>query len=148
MSSIGIGADPVRVVIECVATLGRSITSEQRRPFEGRVLTTTQLSALFLLARSPSGLTPGRLSALLGVSAGAVSQLVEAMGMEGHVDLQVNPTDARSRLIMLSPTARAEVERFERATADRLRPRFAALTPSELETLAEMMGRITAGGPQ
>lgn len=134
--------DPVRVVLGCVASLSRVLSSEQRRPFEGRVLTGSQLSALFYLARTPSGLTPGRLAELLSVSAGAVTQLVETLRTDGHVDMQVNPYDARSRIIVLSRAARVEVEQFERATAERLRPRFAALTSSELMTLAELMNRI------
>lgn len=135
--------DAVRVVLDGVATLGRVLSSEQRRPFEGRVLTGSQLSVLFFLARSPSGLTPGRLAELLNVSAGAVTQLADTLRADGHVDTQVNPDDARSRIILLSRTARDEVENFELATAERLRPRFAALTAAELTTLADLMNRVT-----
>jgi len=135
--------DPVRVVLGSVASLSRVLSSEQRRPFEGRVLTSSQMSALFLLARRPSGLTPGRLAELLAVSAGAVTQLIDTLRTEGHVDIRVNPDDARSRIIVLSRAARDEVEHFEGATAERLRPRFAALSPAELTTLADLMNRIT-----
>jgi len=143
MSATDGRGDPVHVVLGCVAALSRVLSSEQRRPFEGRVLTGSQLSALFFLARTPSGLTPGRLAELLSVSAGAVTQLVETLRTDGHVDMQVNPDDARSRIIVLSHAARVEVGQFERATAERLRPRFTALTSSELMTLAELMNRIT-----
>ncbi len=135
--------DPVRVVLGAVASLSRLLASEQRRPFEGRVLTGSQLSALFFLARNSSGSTPGRLAELLGVSAGAVTQLVDTLRAEGHVDIRVHPDDARSRIIVLSRAAHDEVERFEGATAERLRPRFAALTPAELAALADLMNRVT-----
>ncbi|MDJ0337902.1 MarR family winged helix-turn-helix transcriptional regulator [Cryobacterium sp. PH31-O1] len=135
--------DPVRVVLGAVASLSRLLSSEQRRPFEGRILTGSQLSALFFLARNPSGSTPGRLAELLAVSAGAVTQLVDTLRAEGHVDIGVHPDDARSRIIVLSRTAHDEVEHFEGATAERLRPRFAALTPAELTTLANLMNRVT-----
>ena len=143
MSAADGRVDPVRAVLGAVAALSRALSLEQRRPFEGRVLTGSQLSALFFLARTPSGLTPGRLAELLTVSAGAVTQLVDALRADGHVDIRVNPADARSRIIVLSCASRDEVEHFEGATAERLRPRFAALTPAELTTLADLMNRVT-----
>ena len=143
MSAADGHADPVRVVLGVVASLSRVLSSEQRRPFEGRVLTASQMSALFFLARTPSGLTPSRLAELLAVSGGAVTQLVDTLRTEGHVDIRVNPDDARSRIIVLSHAARDEVEHCEFAIAERLRPRFAALSPAELTTLAGLMNRIT-----
>ena len=133
----------VRVVLGGVAALSRVLSSEQRRPFEGRVLTGSQLSVLFFLARTPAGLTPRQLAELLDVTAGAVTQLVDALKAEEHVEIRVNPDDARSRIIFLSGTARDEVEEFERATAERLEHQFASLTSVELTTLAELINRVT-----
>lgn len=135
--------DRVRMVLGGVTVLSRVLAAQQRRPFEGRLLTGSQLSLLFFLARTPSGLTPGRLAALLDVTRGAVTQLVDALETEGHVEIGVNPADARSRILVLSDAARKEVERFEQATAERLLPRFASLTSQELTTLAQLIDRIT-----
>lgn len=134
-------SDAVRTVLGGVAALSRQLTSEQRRPFEGRVLTGSQLSVLFFLARKP-GLTPRRLATLLDVTAGAVTQLVDGLRSEGHVEIRVNPDDARSRIIFLSPRARDEVEQFESGTAARLEHQFASLTTPELATLAELIHRV------
>lgn len=138
----------VRRVLGGVAALSRQLSSEQRRPFEGRVLPGSQLSVLFFLARTPTGLTPRRLARLLDVTAGAITQLVDGLRADGHVEIRVNPDDARSRIIYLSPRARDEVELFESGTAARLQHQFAPLTTPELATLAELIHRVAMKGEQ
>lgn len=140
--------DRIRAVLTGVVSLSKTLTSAQRRPFEGKVLSGSQLSALFLLARRPPGVTPGRLAELLDVTAGAVTQLIDGLRADGHVDISVSPEDARSRIVALSPAAHEEVERFERATVQRLQPRFASLTDRELSTLAQLLSRVAGEEPE
>ncbi|MCC6270856.1 MAG: MarR family transcriptional regulator [Microbacteriaceae bacterium] len=137
----------IREVLDGVASLSRMLSSAQRRPFEGRMLSGSQLSALFFLARNPSGLTPGRLAELLKVTAGAITQLIDGLRNEGHVDVFVRPEDARSKIVKLSSAAREEVEHFETTTAQQLQPRFVALSGRELSTLARLMSLVTAVEP-
>lgn len=144
MSTNGDRADRIREVLDGVAALSRILSSAQRRPFEGKMLSGSQPTILFFLARTPSGLTPGRLAELLGVTAGAVTQLIDGLRKEGHVNVEVSPDDARSRIIKLSSAAREEVEQFETNTAQRLQPCFAELSGPELSTLARLMSRVTA----
>lgn len=147
MSSDDARDDDIRAVLSGVASLSRMLSSAQKRPFEGRVLSGSQMSVLFHLARETAGLTPGRLAKLLGLSAGAVTQLIEGLLQEGHVEIRMSPDDARSRIVSLSPAAHEEVERFEKATSERLRPHFAGLTSRELSTLAHLVGRINFSEP-
>ncbi|WP_182353465.1 MarR family winged helix-turn-helix transcriptional regulator [Flaviflexus huanghaiensis] len=136
-------AELIREILSGVTALAKVLSTEQRRPFEGKVLSRSQLLALFLLARVPAGLTPGRLAELLDVTPGAVTQLIDGLRAEGHVETQVSRTDARSRIVVLSGSAHQEVERFETAVVARLQTRFAGLTDGELASLAHMMNRIT-----
>lgn len=146
MSSDSARRDDIRAVLSGVASLSRMLSSAQKRPFEGMVLSGSQLAVLFHLADETTGVTPGRLSKLLGVTPGAVTQLIDGLHRAGHVDIRVSPDDARSRIVALSPTAREEVEGFEAATAKRLEPHFASLSSPELATLAQLMGRIRPVG--
>jgi DNA-binding MarR family transcriptional regulator len=85
------------------------------------------------------------LAELLDVTTGAVTQLVDGLKLAGHVETTANPADARSRLIVLTPEAQAEVDRFESATAERLRPLFDEVSAAELAALAELLARVSAG---
>ncbi|MBN9151367.1 MAG: winged helix-turn-helix transcriptional regulator [Micrococcales bacterium] len=146
MSSDSARRDDIRAVLSGVASLSRMLSSAQKRPFEGRILSGSQLSVLFHLAHGSVDVTPGRLAKLLGVTPGAITQLIGGLQTEGHVDIRVGPDDARSRIVVLSAAARKEVEDFEAATAKRLEPHFASLTAQELATLAQLMGRIRPVG--
>ncbi|MGF2075820.1 MarR family winged helix-turn-helix transcriptional regulator, partial [Enterococcus casseliflavus] len=84
-------------VIERAIALSRSLRAGRRTPFHGRVLTGSQLEALFHLAHDPQPVTPSTLAAALAVTPGAVTQLVDGLRSEGLVESAPHPDDARSR---------------------------------------------------
>ncbi|WP_210506345.1 MarR family winged helix-turn-helix transcriptional regulator [Naasia sp. SYSU D00057] len=129
-------------VLEGVVLLSRTLTSHRRAPFAARRLTGTQIETLFLLAHRSGPLTPGRLARLLGITAGAVTQLLDGLREEGLVEVTANPEDARSRIVSLTRDAAAEVARFESEAVVSLLPRFAALTDGELTELADLLHRV------
>ncbi|WP_418275406.1 MarR family winged helix-turn-helix transcriptional regulator [Isoptericola jiangsuensis] len=133
----------VAAVLESVVGLSRELASARRSPFGDQQLSSSQLDALFLLAHAPTPLTPGALADRLGVTRGAVTQLVDGLRSLGLVDQVPHPTDARSRLLVLTPDAREKVADFESATVRRLEPRFAALSTDDLDQLARLLGRAT-----
>ncbi|MFF2369134.1 MarR family winged helix-turn-helix transcriptional regulator [Agromyces sp. NPDC058110] len=133
----------VASVLESVTLLARAITAEQKAPFGERGLSGTQMQALFTLAHSRRAVTPGRLAATLGVTPGAVTQLVDGLRGESLVQTSVNPADARSRVISLTTDAAREVERFERAVIARLAPRFDRLDEADLDRLSALLHSIT-----
>ncbi|WP_232499608.1 MarR family winged helix-turn-helix transcriptional regulator [Agromyces humatus] len=130
-------------MLESVTLLGQTIAAGPRVPFRGRDLTRTQMQALFTLAHDRQRVTPGRLATVLGVTAGAVTQLIDGLRGQGLVDTEPNPDDARSRVIRLTADAAGEVEQFERAAVERLLPRFASVSDDELIALARTLSRIT-----
>ena len=130
-------------VLESVTRLSHVIAAGPRVLFHGRDLTRAQMQALFALAHDPTPMTPGRLATRLGVTAGAVTQLVTRLRDQGLVETEPHPHDARSRVLRLTVVAAEEVDRFERATVERLLPRFASVDADELSTLAQVLARIT-----
>ncbi|MEJ3405741.1 MarR family winged helix-turn-helix transcriptional regulator [Rathayibacter sp. YIM 133350] len=135
-------AEAIGEVIEGVAVLERDLAATRRVPFAGLVLGRSQLEVLFALAHGGGPITPGALAARLGVTAGAMTQILEALQAFGLVDSAPNPNDARSRHIVLTASARAEVVRFERDYVKALSPRFAVLDDGELSTLAHLLRRL------
>ncbi len=134
-------------MLEAVTELGRAIASTRRAPFGGRGLTRSQLETLFLLAHRTPPMTPARLAAALGITRGAVTQLLQPLRAERLVETFPNPEDARSQVIALSPAAASEVERFESSVVEHFLPRFAALDDDELAQLAQLLRAITAAPP-
>ena len=89
-------------------------------------------------------MTPSRLAAELGLTAGAVTQLVDGLRDAGHVDIGPHPSDGRSRVMTLSAAAAQEVAAFQRGIVRDLAPDFAGLTDAELQQLAALLARATA----
>lgn len=134
--------ESVGAVLAEVVALSRSIASERRTPFEGVELTSSQLSVLFLLARATEGVTPGEVASSLGLTRGAVTQLVDGLRAAALVESVPNPTDRRSRILRLTDVARTRVADFEQSMVRRLMPAFDALSDRELDRLAELLGKV------
>lgn len=131
-------------VLAGVVVLSRSIAADRRTPFDGVDLTASQLSLLFLLAHGQETVTPGAAASALGVTRGAVTQLVDGLRDAGLVESIPHPDDGRSRLLRLAPAERRRVAEYEREVVRRLMPTFEALSDDELHTLAELLGKVGA----
>lgn len=129
-------------VLEGVVSAGRLLGDARRRPFASLTLTSSQLEALFLLSHATEPVTPSRLAGRLGVTAGAVTQLVDGLRRAGLVEQAPHPTDARSRVIRLSPSAREEVDLFEAGVVAEMRRHFAGLSEAELVRLGDLLSRV------
>ena len=112
-------------------------------PFGELNLSRAQLEVLFHIAHSPSPATPGAIAARLGVTPGAVTQLVAGLSDLGLVRQDRDTTDGRRRLLILEPTAQQQVAGFEQAIIADLSPRFDALSDEELATLTGLLARTT-----
>lgn len=137
--------DDVRRILASFVGWARVLGSGAERPFGADELSRSQLDALFHIAHSPEPVTPSRLAKWLGVTAGAVTQLVDGLKSSGLVEQRPHPTDARSRILVLSSDATATVERFESDLARRLAARFTALDDQELTMLATLLARTDEG---
>ncbi len=135
-------AEPLGGILLAVARLTRRIGA--RRPFAGTPLSRSQFDAVFLLAHAASPVTPSALAAELGVTGGAVTQLVDGLREAGLVEVARHPTDGRSRVLALSPSAASEVDAFQQGLVRELAADFAELDDAELRQLAALLARATA----
>ena len=129
-------------VLESVTLLSSGITASRYVPFHGTTLTRTQLAALHRLAHARTPLSPSRLASALGVTRGAVTQLLEGLQVAQLVQLTANPGDARSRIVTLTVEAAAEVAAFEEGVVAGVQPLFADLGDDELDQLGRLLARV------
>jgi DNA-binding MarR family transcriptional regulator len=132
----------VETVLTAVVGLNRHLTAARQVPFRGRRLRRSHIDALFVLAHRPTPVTPGSLASALGVTAGAVTQLLETLAAAGLVESDLNPHDGRSRILKLTESSRAEIAEFEQQVVADLTPRFDALTDTQLAALADLLDRL------
>jgi DNA-binding MarR family transcriptional regulator len=135
-------AAQIAAVLTAATALSRKVRRTRRAPFSDRRLGRGQLDVLFALAHHRTPVTAGSLAAILQVTAGAVSQLLEPLKAANLVAATANPHDSRSRVLSLTETARAEVERFEQRVVDEVAPVFDDLSDQELKDLADLLGRL------
>lgn len=129
----------VREALTGLANWSRLLRRNVDAPFASSSITRSQRDALFLVAHLPGRVTPGRLARALGLTAGAVTQLLEGLRDAGLVVQQPNPDDARSRIVTLTPEALRDVEVAESAAVARLAPRFGDLSNEDLRMLVSLL---------
>ncbi|MHA7984463.1 MarR family winged helix-turn-helix transcriptional regulator [Rathayibacter sp. CAU 1779] len=142
MVAVDTRARSIGTVLEEIVSWNHLLGGTRRAPFAGTRLTRSQLDALFLIAHGAKPSTPGSLADRLGLTRGAVTQLVEELLAEGLVSRTRRPDDARSWMLRLTDHARREIDAFEASMIERLAPRFAWLDDGELETLADLLQRV------
>jgi len=125
--------------LECMVVWARLLDSHRGFPFGELQLTRAQLEALFFVAHSPRPATPTALAKALGVTGGAVTQLLAGLIDAGLVVQERDPADGRRRTLALSPDSYARVAGFERDLSLRMTERFSALTDDELETMVRLL---------
>lgn len=89
-------------------------------------------------------LTPGRLSALSGLSTGTVTGVVDRLEAAGFVRRERDAGDRRKVLVVLEPAAMATLAGHYREHAERLDAVLAARSPAELRTIAAFLDDLLA----
>lgn len=104
-------------------------------------LSRAQQELVAVLARQPEGMAAGVLAASLGVSNGAVTQLVDSLAEKGVVTRRAHPDDRRSIMVILTQPSPGAQD-FETAYAVHIGPLFDDLSDRELDELLGLIQRI------
>ena len=136
--------EALRRVLEGVIAAGRLLGEARRRPFAAAALTSSQLEALFVVSHATAPVTPVALASRLGLTAGAITQLVDGLKRAGLVEQTPHPDYARSRVIRLSDSARREVDAFEAEVVADMRRHVSRLTDDELDQLGRLLSKVGA----
>ncbi|WP_049822855.1 MarR family winged helix-turn-helix transcriptional regulator [Arthrobacter sp. H41] len=142
------GAEPEREkflaeAIDAIGALTRDFATGGTYPFRKRGLGRAQMNVLYQLSRS-DGLGIGALAAVLTITSGAVSQSVDALRTAGLVRVDVDPADARARIVTLTDEAWIEVDEFQRGYIEAIAPRFDALSAVEVHELWRLLSLVGA----
>lgn len=103
-----------------------------------------RVKALQWLAEGPLSLS--ELAAAVSVDAPYATLIVDSLEERGLVERRPYPADRRRKLVALTPEGKEAAQRVLRIKREPP-PGFASLSPAELDTLEELVGRL-AGGPQ
>lgn len=133
----------VERILESLASWSRVLAASRTSPFGDVQLTHRQIDALVLIAYRRSGVGPGELAGLLGLTPGGVSQMLDVLSASSLVEVVPDPNDGRRRIVTLTTEARSRLKRFEAAAARELAPRFDQLGDAELDQLADLLARTT-----
>ncbi len=133
----------IATVLEAMVQWQRVLASLPRPPFADQELSRSHMEVLFALAHGAQDMTPSALAEHLGVTRGAVTQAVDPLVQRGLVEQVPHPSDARSKVVRLTGSAREIVTAFEANAVKAVAPHFVAVSDEELAALAATLTRTT-----
>ncbi|MDI6101590.1 MarR family transcriptional regulator [Actinoplanes sp. NEAU-A12] len=95
---------------------------------------------------SGAGATVTELAEHLEITKQAASQMADELVQKGYVERRPHPTDARARLLVLTPQGEACTRAADAAAEQTLRPWAESLTPAELAGLRAALARLATPG--
>jgi DNA-binding MarR family transcriptional regulator len=105
-------------------------------------LSLAKLAALNRLSEAGESLPLGQLAERLSCVKSNVTQLVDRLEADGLVNRTADPNDRRSRLAVLTEAGKAAYARGSEIQKQAERELFGILTPSESDTLHELLGKL------
>jgi DNA-binding MarR family transcriptional regulator len=104
-------------------------------------LTDGELTALVHLGEQGE-LSPSQIAALMDLSSGGVTALVQRLERAGHVTRQRHPSDRRSMLIRLAPATAARLADAQGPLTEGLDGAVAELSDGERTAVGAVFGRL------
>ena len=105
-------------------------------------LSLAKLAALNRLTEAGESLPLGQLAERLSCVKSNVTQLVDRLEADGLVNRTADPNDRRSRLAVLTEAGKAAYVKGSEIQQQAERELFGILTPSESDTLHELLGKL------
>jgi DNA-binding MarR family transcriptional regulator len=104
-----------------------------------------RVKALLWLAEGPLSLSG--IAEAVGVDAPYATLIVDTLEAKGLVERRADPADRRRKLVSLTAEGKEAVTRVVKIQR-RPPPGFANLSPAELDTLEDLMRRVTGATPR
>lgn len=98
-----------------------------------------------LLGRTPA-MRVSELSAALQLDKSTVSRQVDAAARVGLVERTVDPTDARARLVALTPAGRSQLAALEAAQRTRWERALSSWSREDIVQLTTLLARLAQAG--
>jgi DNA-binding MarR family transcriptional regulator len=142
------GADAPASALE--AHLGywlRLVSNEVSHAFEralqGRDISVAEWVAMNQLAAAP-GVTAAKLAAIMGMTPGAVSKVLDKLDAKKLLSRSASPSDSRAQLLCLTQRGRRTLPQLTAIADGNDRDSFAALGPDEQATLRSLLRKVAA----
>jgi DNA-binding MarR family transcriptional regulator len=130
------------------ASLNRkSLAAVRHRAALGRLLGLTESEVLAIQHLARAGrLTPSQLGALLRLSSGGTTALVQRLERNGHVTRDPNPGDRRSSFLRLTPEVQRRAEEAFAPLVGEIDELAARLSDDERRLVADFLRRVADAG--
>lgn len=136
--------DLLKNLIEKFSTTAHNLHSGQCFPFGSHVLRKQQILILLYIFQCKTTVSVKSLAEYLGVTPGAVTQLVDGLVDKKLVERQENTDDRRIVNIKLTPSTGAKFNLFKENFIKSSSQSFSGFSDDELILLTNLLGRIKA----
>lgn len=126
----------VQAMVHALFTVNAGLERARRRSKGASMLSVLQLLA------GRDGVRPSELAEQLGVHASLVTRQVQELERAGLVQVNDNPSDARSLLIVLTRSGTAEQQRLTQIGLDRFARFVADWEPEEVRRLTDLLLKL------
>jgi len=130
-------SDYLERFIESIHYIGRMMKRNDRDQALPHGLTKTQWFILHHLRRKPS--TIGELASNLEVRPSSMSQMIDRLELAGFVERQNDPSDARSKVVVLSEKGKKNIDTISSSRIKLLSVPFSQLSEEEQVNIVELM---------
>jgi DNA-binding MarR family transcriptional regulator len=89
-------------------------------------------------------ITANRICQVIGLDKSAVSRSLQTLEAAGHVTSKADSRDGRRNTVSLTPSGQALHDRVLKVALERERRLLSGLTPAEVDTLVDLLGRMHA----
>src|SRR5690625_3856192 len=115
--------------MDSIQYVGRMMKRHQRNQSLPYGITKTQWFILRILSRKPS--TIGDLANKLEVRSSSMSQMIDRLELAGFVERQTDPSDARSKIVVLSDEGKKRMDEIFSNRIELLSAPFSQLSEDE-----------------
>jgi len=126
-------------LLTCTQMVERDLRSRLREAFD---TTLPRFDLMAQLERVPEGLRMNELSRRLMVTGGNVTGITDQLEAEGLVERVPVEGDRRAFHVRLTPAGRQQFQAMAQAHEQWIVDAFAGLTPAEIRTLHQLLGRV------
>ena len=91
-----------------------------------------------------NAISANRISQVIGLDKSAVSRAVQQLAQSGYVTVQADEEDGRRNMVSLSDKGEALHDRIFAVAIEREKRLLSDLTPGEIDTLVNLLGRLHA----
>jgi DNA-binding MarR family transcriptional regulator len=128
--------DDVQAMVIALVTLNAGLDRARRRSKGASTL------SLLEVLSGRDGTRPSEIAARLQVHPSLVTRQLQELEGAGYVEVTVNPADARSFLVRLTPAGDAEQRRLRQIGLDRFALFVADWEPEDVRTLTSLLEKL------